>query len=86
MRDELRRQRNENKFGAWEELPGGGRRYFYEIQGRYGWLARYVKEVDASGSTVRFYQKIYDETGCLIEVHEKYPVDGGHKKVEGGGR
>jgi hypothetical protein len=44
-------------------------------------MARYVKEVDASEMTVQFYQEIYDETGKLVEVHHKYPVDEGHKKI-----
>jgi len=53
----------------------------YEVQGRYGWEARYVKEVDASETTVKFYQEIYDERGNLVEVHEKYPLDRGHRRL-----
>ncbi len=81
MRDERKRRENEIKFGVWDELPDGGRRYFYEVQGRYGWTARYVKEVDASERTIRFYQEIYDEKGQLVEIYEKYPVDKGHSRV-----
>jgi len=81
VRDERKRRENERKFGFWEELPNGGRRYFYEVQGRYGWKARYVKEVDSSEQTVLFYQEIYDGIGRLIEIHEKYPVDKGHEKA-----
>jgi hypothetical protein len=44
---EGKRQLNEKKFPNWEELPGGGRRYWLEVKGRYSWKARYVKEVDA---------------------------------------
>jgi len=84
MRDERKRRENERKFGAWDELPDGGRRYFYEVRGRHGWTARYVKEVDASERTIRFYQEIYNETGQLVEIHEKYPVDKGHSRVQGG--
>ena len=84
MVDERKRKENESKFSDWMELADGGRRYFYEIRGRYGWTARYIKEVDASEQTVRFYQEIYDHLGRLIEVHEKYPLDKGHRKVEGG--
>jgi hypothetical protein len=51
------------------------------VQGRLGWKARYVKEVDADEVTVRFYQEIYDGTGRLVEVHLKYPDDHGHQKV-----
>ena len=54
MRDERKRRQNERKFGDWEEFPDGGRRYSYEIRGRRGWFARYVKEVDVSEKTIRF--------------------------------
>lgn len=40
-----------------------------------------MKEVDAEENTVRFWQEIYDDTGKLVEVHEKYPVDRGHQKL-----
>jgi hypothetical protein len=40
-----------------------------------------VKEVDAEEATVRFYQKIYDASWRLIEVHYKYPEDEGHRKA-----
>ena len=77
-----KRLANERKFGQWTELPGGGRRYWYDIPGRMGWLARYVKEVNGSEETVRFYQEIYDNRGRLTEVHEKYPEDKGHRQTE----
>ena len=48
---------------------------------RSGWKVRYVKEVDANEVTLRFYQEIYDEIGDFIEVHHKYPVNLGHRKV-----
>jgi hypothetical protein len=41
------RAQNERKFKQWEELPGGGRRYFRDYVGRVGGRARYIKEVDA---------------------------------------
>jgi hypothetical protein len=41
----------------------------------------YCKEVDALETTIRFWQEIYDERGVLVEIHEKYPVDTGHRKV-----
>ena len=78
---EYRRTINERKFGKWEELTGGGRRYSYEVDGRHGWTARYVKEVNLIEETLRFYQEIYDNNGKLVEIHEKYPDDKGHKKV-----
>ncbi len=75
------RQQNEKKFGQWESLPDGGRRYWYELKGRNGWKARYFKEVNAQEKTTRFWQEIYDATGQLVETHQKYPADTGHKKV-----
>ena len=76
------RPQNERKFGSWEELPNGGRRYWFEVAGRRGWKARYVKEVDADENTVRFWQQIYNDQGKLVEIHEKYPVDKGHQQVQ----
>jgi hypothetical protein len=75
------RLQNERKFGNWDGLPGGKRRYWLEAAGRLGWRARYLKEVDAQEVTLRFWQEIYDDQGKLVEVHEKYPVDKGHQKV-----
>jgi hypothetical protein len=75
------RTQNEKKYGVWDELPGGGRRYRLDVPGRQGWRARYVKEVDAVETTLRFWQEVYDDQGKLVERHEKYPVDKGHEKV-----
>jgi hypothetical protein len=76
------REANERKFGNWREISGGGRCYWLEVAGRHGWRARYLKEVDAAESTIRFWQEIYDQAGRLVEVHEKFPVDRGHRSVE----
>ncbi len=76
------REHNERKFPNWQELTAGRRRYWLDVLGRHGWKARYVKEVDATEVTVRFYQEIYNEEGALVEVHEKYPIDHGHQKVK----
>jgi hypothetical protein len=81
--DARKRQQNERKFPAWRELPQGDRVYWYDVKGRSGWRARYVKEVDAEESTVKFYQEVYDGEGKLREVHHKYPVDLGHQQVTG---
>jgi hypothetical protein len=80
--DEQKRRVNERKFGHWEDLPGGGRRYCYDVSGRMGWRARYVKIVDGDENTLRFLQEIYNEQGDLVEVHEKYPENTGHRKIE----
>jgi hypothetical protein len=76
------RSRNERRFGQWEGLAGGGRRYWLEVAGRYGWKARYFKEVDADENTLRFWQEIYDHRDKLVEVHEKFPVDKGHQQFQ----
>ena len=80
--NEGKRRQNETKFGVWEELSTGGRRYWYEVKSRSGWKARYVKEVDGDERTEKFYQEIYDEEGKLVEIHEKYPVNKGHQKIK----
>jgi hypothetical protein len=84
MADERKRRENEVKFGSWEDLGAGARRYSFTVAGRNGWSARYVKEVDASEKTTKFWQEVFDEKGNLVEIHEKYPVDKGHVKVQGG--
>lgn len=77
-----KRQQNEKKFGSWETLEHGGRRYYYEVPGHLGWKARYLKEVDADEVTIRFWQEIYNEYGELVEIHEKFPVDKGHQNIQ----
>ena len=76
-----KRIENERKFSNWEELVDGNRKYWFEIQGRFGWKARYVKIVDGNELTLSFMQEIYNEYDVLIEIHEKYPVDNGHRKI-----
>ena len=44
MNNISRRQVNERKFGSWDVLPNGGRRYSLDVTGKHGWKARYVKE------------------------------------------
>ncbi|WP_104372601.1 hypothetical protein [Desulfocucumis palustris] len=79
-----KRKENEKKFRSWTKLPEGGRRYYYEVKGKSGWSARYVKEVNSNEETIRFYQEIYDHNGNLVEVHEKFPEDKGHIKITKG--
>lgn len=81
--DAGKRAHNERKFGTWGDLPDGGRRYWLEVKGRSGWRALYVKEVDETEATVRFYQEVCDGDGRLREIHHKYPVDLGHQQVTG---
>jgi hypothetical protein len=76
----IKRQENEKKFPYWEELSDGSRMYWFEIKGRFGWNAKYLKIVDQNEITLSFWQEIYDEKGVLVEIHAKYPVDKGHIK------
>ena len=82
MSIDSKRGGNQRKFGGWKQLPNGGRCYFLDVPGLHGWMARYVKEVDAAEQTLRFYQEIYDDNGRLVEVHEKFPIDIGHVTIE----
>jgi len=82
MTSEGEQRLNEKKFPNWKELSGGGRKYWLEVEGRHGWKAKYVKEVNSMEETVRFYQEVYDTDGNLVEIHEKFPVDKGHRKVK----
>jgi hypothetical protein len=77
-----KRIQNEKKFPNHEDLQDGSRIYWFEISGRIGWKAKYVKTVDANETTLSFKQEIYNEQGILVEVHEKYPIDKGHVKIE----
>ena len=79
--DFFKRSENEKKFSSWAELPDGSRKYWFVIEGKLGWSAKYVKVVDRDERTISFYQEIYNESGNLVEIHEKYPIDKGHKKL-----
>lgn len=76
-----KRLSNEKEFDEWIEKEDGGRIYSFEIVGRLGWLSKYLKETDADENTLKFWQEIYDENWGLKEIHEKYPIDKGHKNV-----
>ena len=80
--DSNKRKENEKKYSNFEELADGSRIYWFEIEGRMGWKARYVKIVDTNEFTVSFRQEIFNENGILVEIHEKYPIDNGHIKIE----
>lgn len=77
-----KRRQNEKQFKNWEPTETGGRKYWLEVVGRFGWSAHYVKEVDSKEETLTFRQEIFDENGVLCEIHEKYPVDKGHQKLK----
>jgi hypothetical protein len=76
------RKQNERRFDPWFDLPNGGRRYWKDYPDDKGGLGRYVKIVDASEITLTVIQEVYDRSGELIAVHEKYPTDTGHRWLE----
>ena len=77
-----KRRHPKRRFEKCDELPNGGRRYWREIPGRHpGWQAHYCPEVNAPDETLRFWQKIYNPGGRLVERHEKLPVDTGHQHL-----
>ena len=79
--NEKQRRKNEIQYEQWIEKEDGSRIYSFEIVGKSGWKARYLKEADVEEITIRFWQEIYDDKNVLREVHQKYPVDKGHKKL-----
>ncbi len=76
------RAQNEKDFENWEELPDGGRRYWFDRKGEIWGFQRIVKIVDANENTLFVIQEIYDDDGELYERHQKYPVDTGHKIIK----
>ena len=77
-----KRKLNEAKFPNWKDLPDGGRKYWYGVEGKFSFRARYVKEVDSQERIVKFQQEIYDKNNNLVQIHEKFPEDRGHKKLK----
>lgn len=75
------RRQNEHAFPNWQDLPNGGRRYWIDDERADGITIRYVKLVDASDRTISFVQEVYDRNGKLVSIHEKFPVDTGHRQV-----
>ena len=73
--------KNEKEFDRWEELAEGGRKYWFDVKGKTGGLARYIKITDFEENTISFVQEIYDNKGILTSIHEKYPFDKGHQNV-----
>jgi hypothetical protein len=75
-----KRATNEKKFKSWKETENG-RVYILTIKGKLDWTAKYVKEVNFEETTISFKQEIYNDRNELIEIHEKFPIDKGHKKI-----
>lgn len=79
--NEKQRQKNEIDYESWIEKEDGGRIYWFEISGKLGWKAKYLKEVNNEEVTIKFWQEVYDGNNVIKEIHEKYPVDKGHQKL-----
>ncbi len=79
--DIQKRLKNQKEFPNWTENDDGSRKYWFEVKGKLGWKARYVKETNSEEITIRFYQEIYNEANVLVEIHEKYPTNKGHIKL-----
>lgn len=75
------RKQNESKFKNWQELPDNGRRYWYDTHRENGYTIRYVKVVDGTERTISLVQELYDAQGRLVQIHEKFPIDQGHRNV-----
>jgi hypothetical protein len=81
-----RRQRNENDWPNWEDLSNNRRRYWIRRQGReWGWQILFKEVIfdpkTQLEETAQLWQEIYDGDGKLVERHQKYPADTGHKKL-----
>ncbi len=74
-------KQNEKKFSNWETLSGGGRRYWYDSEREDSFTIRYVKIADANEVTIKILQEVYDASGKLVGIHEKFPVDLGRRQV-----
>lgn len=60
-----------------------GRTALYIIgQGEIRVKALYIKEVNNEEETTRFCQEIYNDKGRLVEIHEKFPVNKGHREIK----
>jgi len=72
---------NEKEYPNWSDLNNGERLYWKDIEASdgSGKKARYEKTVDEEERTISFIQKIFDKLGNLLEIHEKFPIDKGHK-------
>ena len=74
------RRKNEKEYRNWEDLPDGGRRYWYDRKGHDG-FQRMIKIVDADENTLFVIQEIYNDNNQLVEIHQKFPIDTGHQML-----
>jgi len=76
------RRQNEKDFDHWEELPDGGRRYWFDREGARWGVQRIIKVVDQTEKTLLLLQEIYNDDGELVERHQKFPRDTGHEVMK----
>ena len=76
------RRQNEKDFDHWEDLPDGGRRYWFDRKGAIWGVQRIIKVVDQTEKTLLLLQEIYNDDGELVERHQKFPVDTGHEIIK----
>src|SRR6266566_2196195 len=67
-----KRRQNERKFGTWRHLPDSGRLYSYEVKGRSGWLAKYVKQVDEKNRRSCSVRKCSMATGIFVKCTRSF--------------
>lgn len=77
-----KRKENEKKYDKWEEREEGDRKNWFEVEGKFGWRARYIKIVDAKEFTLQFWQEILNDKNEIVEIHHKFPRDLGHQKLK----
>jgi hypothetical protein len=81
-----KRRQNERDWPQWQDLPDGRRRYWFRRPGTERGYQILFKEVGFDPKTqleetVRMWQEIYDDDGRLVQTHQKYPIDTGHRNV-----
>lgn len=73
------REQNEKEYRNWQDLPGGGRRYWKVRKGAISGYQHLIKIVDANENTLSVVQEVYNDDSELVERHQKFPVDTGHQ-------
>ncbi len=56
--NEQKRKQNEREFDHWEDDANGNRKYWFDVKGKAGAIARYIKTVNKEEVTISFIQEI----------------------------
>ncbi len=56
------REQNEKEYRNWQDMPGGGRRYWKERKGAVSGWQRIIKIVDADEKILFLVQEIYENS------------------------